>query len=191
VQTAAASQLGRMILAVAADALRGLGGRRSAPAGTRPVIEPASMDEADQRPDDARRRGWPLLVGCWVVATAASLGSLFFSEIMELPPCSLCWYQRVFMFPLAVVLLVGVLTDDPRCTRYALPLAAAGWLVAAYHVLLQAGVIPEGAAPCQRGVSCAEVDFALFGVLSIPVLALVAFTALVAGLWMVRRSSPP
>jgi disulfide bond formation protein DsbB len=109
---------------------------------------------------------------------------------MELPPCSLCWYQRIFMFPLAIVLLVGLLSSDLRCTRYALPLAIGGWLLAAYHVLLHTGIIPEAAAPCSQGVSCTEVDFELFGLLSIPVMALIAFTAIGAGLLLaIRRNS--
>lgn len=136
---------------------------------------------------DGQRSGaaWPILVGCWVVATGASLGSLFFSEVMELPPCALCWYQRTFMFPLAVVLLVGVLSSDRRCTRYALPLAVGGWLLAVYHLLLQVGVISEEAAPCSQGVSCTEIHFELFGFASIPVLSLVAFSAIAVGLLLV------
>lgn len=128
-----------------------------------------------------------VLVGCWAIATAASLGSLFFSEVMELPPCSLCWYQRTFMFPLVVVLLVGVLSDESgRCVRYALPLAVGGWLLAAYHVLLQSGVISESAAPCRQGVSCAEAQLELFGFASIPTLSLVAFSSITAGLVVVK-----
>src|SRR5688572_25606220 len=122
------------------------------------------------------KRAWTILLVCWIAATGASLGSLFFSEVMELPPCSLCWYQRTFMFPLAVVLLVGVLSQDLRCTRYALPLAVGGGGLALYHVLLHIGVIPESAAPCSQGVSCTEVQFELLGFASIPVLSLAAFT---------------
>jgi disulfide bond formation protein DsbB len=147
------------------------------------------MDDRTTNPDDAHGRAWLILLGCWLAAAGASLGSLFFSEIMELAPCSLCWYQRAFMFPLAIVLFVGVLAADRGCTRYALPLAVGGWLTALYHVLLQVGVLPEAAAPCRQGVSCTEVDFALLGFASIPVLALVAFSGITAGLLLVRRNS--
>ncbi len=143
-------------------------------------------DDAKRTDHEQSRAAWPILLGCWVVATGASLGSLFFSEVMELPPCSLCWYQRTFMFPLAVVLLVGVLASDRRCTRYALPLAAGGWLLAAYPLLLQIGVFSQAAAPCSQGVSCTEVQFELFGFASIPVLSLAAFSAIVAGLLLVK-----
>jgi disulfide bond formation protein DsbB len=145
------------------------------------------MAEQDSTTERGRRDpAWLILLGCWVLATGASLGSLFFSEIMELPPCSLCWYQRTFMFPLTIVLLVGVLASDLRCTRYALPLAAGGWLVAAYHVLLHADIIPESATPCQQGVSCADIQWSLFGFASIPVLALIAFSAIGAGLMLIK-----
>jgi disulfide bond formation protein DsbB len=143
----------------------------------------------DETTTAGRERSWWILLGCWAVATGASLGSLFFSEVMELPPCTLCWYQRTFMFPLAIVLLVGVLTSDRRCVSYALPLAAGGWLLAAYHVLLHAGVISESAAPCQQGVSCTEIQLELLGFASIPVLSLVAFTAVGAGLVFLKLRS--
>lgn len=138
------------------------------------------------RRHDEQGRAWLILVGCWILATGASLGSLFFSEVMELPPCSLCWYQRIFMFPLAIVLLVGVLFEDRGCIRYALPLAIGGWLFAAYHELLQLGVISESAAPCSQGVSCTETQFELFGFASIPVLSLVAFSAIIGGLLLIK-----
>ena len=135
---------------------------------------------------EQRDPSWWILVACWVIATGASLGSLFFSEIMELPPCSMCWYQRVFMFPLAIVLLIGVLASDRGCLRYALPLAALGWLLALYHVLLQLGVVSESAAPCQQGVSCSDVQLELLGFASIPMLSLAAFTAVGAGLLILK-----
>ncbi len=130
-----------------------------------------------------------LLFAAWLLAAAASLGSLFFSEVMDLPPCSLCWYQRIFMYSLVVVLGVGFFPFDRGVARYGLPLAIGGWLVAVFHTLLYVGVLPENAAPCAQGVSCSEQTWALFGVFSIPVLSLLAFTLLVALLGLLRRSS--
>src|SRR3546814_9628284 len=95
---------------------------------------------------------------------------------MGLDPCELCWYQRIVMFPLVFVLAVGLATSDTQVFRYALPLVAAGWLVAAYHNLLYVGVIPEALQPCGAGPSCAKADLNLFGFISIPLLLLVAFT---------------
>ena len=67
--------------------------------------------------------GWNLIFACWVVACIATLGSLFLSEIMGMKPCVLCWWQRIFMYPLVIILPMGLYPLDPRIVRYALPLA--------------------------------------------------------------------
>jgi len=146
------------------------------------------MNQARITPDKLDTN-WLLLLAAWLLVTTATLGSLFFSEVMELSPCSLCWYQRVFLFPLALVLFMGLFPFDPKVVRYALPLSAAGTLVALYHALLQAGIIPESAAPCTQGVSCAEVDLLVFGFASIPMLSFFAFGAVTALLIAIWRSS--
>lgn len=135
-------------------------------------------------------RGWMLLFVCWLVVAGATLGSLFLSEVMELPPCSLCWWQRLFMFPLAIVVGAGLFPFDRKVVRYALPLATIGCVVAIYHVLLQLGVVPESAAPCTQGVSCSDAQLELLGVLSIPMLSLLAFAAAAFLLVLVHRSAP-
>ncbi|HAK61134.1 MAG TPA: disulfide bond formation protein B [Nitrospiraceae bacterium] len=130
---------------------------------------------------------WNIVFLCWLIAGISTLGSLFFSEIMLYAPCALCWYQRIFMFPLAIIFLVGLFPFDKNVVKYALPLAAAGWLVALYHTLLHSGVIPESLAPCRQGVSCTEVYIALFGFISIPMLSLMAFSSIIALLVLLRR----
>jgi len=133
---------------------------------------------------------WMLVFACWALATAATLGALFFSEVMELPPCTLCWYQRIFMFPLVLVLPAGLFPFDRRVVRYALPLAAGGWLVALFQVLLVAGVIPERIGPCTKGVSCSEVQIEFLGFLNIPVMSFLAFSTMVALLVAAHVRSP-
>jgi len=128
------------------------------------------------RPDPASSRAWALVFGCWLVATASTLGALFFSEVMGIPPCVLCWYQRIAMFPLVLLLPPGLFPFDPRVVRYAWPLAAAGWLVALFHLLVVAGVIPESIRPCTQGVPCTEVQIRWLGFVTIPLLSFVAFT---------------
>ncbi len=123
---------------------------------------------------------WILIFGAWLVASASTLGALFFGEVMQLPPCVLCWYQRIFMFPLVLILPIGMFPFDRRVVRYALPLAALGWLFAAFHVLLIAGVIPEGMKPCTQGVPCSEKVIEWFGFVTIPLLSLVAFSTIIA-----------
>ena len=134
---------------------------------------------------------WTLVFAAWVVACAATLGALFFSEVMELPPCVLCWYQRIFMFPLALLLPFGLFPFDPRVTRYALPLPVVGSFIALFHVLLVAGFIPERIQPCMQGVPCSRQPLVLFGFLDIPLMSLIAFSTLVALLSAARFRSKP
>jgi disulfide bond formation protein DsbB len=133
---------------------------------------------------------WTFLLLAWLVALAATLGALFIGEVMGQAPCNLCWLQRAFIFPLAIVLMVACLVGDFRVGRYALPLAAIGWLVALYHMLLFAGVIPEEIKPCGAGPSCSSADTTILGWLPIPALSLAAFTAIIVLLFLVRRRSP-
>ena len=130
---------------------------------------------------------WTIIFICWMIASVSTLGSLFFSEIMDLPPCALCWYQRVFMFPLVLVLLVGLFPFDKRIVRYALPLASAGWGFAFYHYLLYSGIIPEDLQPCSTGVSCSETYLDLFGFLTIPMLSLISFSIIIVLLVILSR----
>ena len=130
--------------------------------------------------------GWYLLFACWILAVVSTLGSLFFSEVMALKPCVLCWYQRIFMYPLVVILLVGMYPLDIKVVRYALPLAVIGWLFAVYHYMLYSGFIPEGLQPCDKELSCTEINLELFGFITIPMLSILSFTAIIALLVVFR-----
>jgi disulfide bond formation protein DsbB len=132
---------------------------------------------------------WALVFSAWLVAAMSTLGALFLGEVMGFAPCVLCWYQRIFMFPLVFVLAVGLFPFDPRVTRYALPLAVVGWLIAAWHVLLTAGIIPESATPCTQGVPCGLVQVEWFGFVTIPLLSLVSFTVINALLFITHKST--
>ncbi|HKJ13317.1 disulfide bond formation protein B [Thermodesulfobacteriota bacterium] len=123
---------------------------------------------------------WNILFLCWLVSSVSAMGSLFFSYVMEFAPCVLCWYQRIFLFPLVIILAVGLFPIDKSVVKYALPLAIAGWLTAAYHNLLYAGIVPESIQPCSQGVSCTEEYIDLFGFLSIPMLSLLSFSTIIA-----------
>ena len=122
---------------------------------------------------------WNLLFTAWLVASVSTLGALFFGEVMQIPPCVLCWYQRICMFPLVLILPAGLFPPDRKVVRYALPLTVAGWLFAVYHVLLVAGVIPEGMVPCTEGVPCSEQVIKWFGFVTIPLLAVIAFSIII------------
>lgn len=138
----------------------------------------------------AGRQAWLLVFGAWLLAALSTLGALFFGEVMQLPPCVLCWYQRIFMFPLALILPFGLFPFDAKVIRYGLVLAVPGALVALFHQLLVAGVIPESIKPCTQGVPCSQTVISWFGFVTIPLLSVLAFTTLIALLVAARfRSS--
>ncbi len=130
---------------------------------------------------------WCLVFGAWIVSLAATLGALFLGEVMGMAPCKLCWYQRIGMFPLAVILYLGLRPFDVNSIRYAMPLAAFGWLVAAYHCLLFWEVIAEDIVQCGPGPSCKDVDVQVAGILPIPMLSLGAFTLIIVLLLLAKR----
>lgn len=130
---------------------------------------------------------WTILFLCWLTASMSTLGSLFFSHVMEFAPCVLCWYQRIFLFPLVIVLAMGLFPFDKSVAKYALPLAGAGWLTALYHNLLYAGIIPESIQPCSKGVSCTEKYIDLFGFITIPMLSLFSFSTIIALLIFIKK----
>ena len=137
--------------------------------------------------DNTSNTNWTILFLCWLIAGISTLGSLFFSEIMQFAPCILCWYQRIFLFPLVFIFTTGLFSCDKSVARYALPLAAAGGLVALYHNLLYSGIIPKSIQPCSQGVSCTEEYINLFGFLTIPMLSLLSFSTIVALLLILNR----
>lgn len=108
-------------------------------------------------------------------AVVAMLGSLYFSNVMSLPPCVLCWYQRIAMYPLVALLVVGILKRDRNVVIYSFPLSVAGLLISIYHNLLYYGLIPESIAPCMLGISCTTRQIEWLGFITIPLMALTAF----------------
>ncbi len=130
---------------------------------------------------------WSLLFAAWILVTIATLGSLFFSEVMGIPVCELCWYQRVAMYPLVVILALGLFPYDPGVVRYAAVLASAGWLIALYQVLLVVGIIPESAQPCVQGIPCSETHISLLGFLNIPTFSFLIFTLIGILLWYTHK----
>ena len=107
-------------------------------------------------------------------ALAALLGSLYFSEIAGFEPCALCWYQRILMYPLSVIILVGVFNEDWLLPKYVLPFSIAGLGVSTYHYLLQNQIF-GGSQVCSAGVSCAVRYVNIAGFITIPFMALTAF----------------
>ncbi len=117
-------------------------------------------------------------------AIVATSGSLFFSEVLHFTPCTLCWYQRILMYPLVAILAVGILRRDKGVYLYVLPLSIIGWFIALYHNLLQWGVIVE---PCTVGVPCVTRYAGWFGFITIPLLSLTAFTVITICMLLLKR----
>lgn len=133
-------------------------------------------------------KGWVLLYGAWLIALVSTLSALFIGEVMGQTPCVLCWFQRIFMFPLVIILGLAAWRGDMGIWRYGLPLAIAGWLIASFHTLLYFGVIPEPIKPCTAtGPSCSGEEMMLFGFVPIPLLAVVSFTLIAVLLWASRE----
>ncbi len=120
----------------------------------------------------------PLLYPAWLIAIVATLGSLYFSEVRMFVPCVLCWYQRILMYPLVLILGVTTYRQDGRAFAYSLPLSLLGALVALYHVLDQNIPGFGSAVVCRGGVPCSAKYINWLGFISIPVLSLAAFTAI-------------
>lgn len=116
-----------------------------------------------------------ILYIAWLQALVAMLGSLYSSEIMHFPPCVLCWYQRIFLFPLVVILAVGIIRKDKGVYLYVLPLSVTGLFISLYHNFLYYKILPESNAPCAQGISCTTKFFEWFGFVTIPFLSFFAF----------------
>jgi disulfide bond formation protein DsbB len=115
----------------------------------------------------------------WLVAATATAGSLYFSEVAGFPPCDLCWYQRIAMYPLVVVLGVAAWRGHLAVRAEVIPLALAGAAISAYHYQLERFPSQESLS-CSLAVPCTTVWVWRFHYVSIPFMALSAFLAVVA-----------
>ncbi len=145
------------------------------------------MTEADAT--DLSRDHLPLLAA-FAVALSATLGALFIGEILGQMPCTLCWYQRIAMFPLVPILGLSIWRGDGMARVYALPLVLAGLALAAWHSGLYADILPAPIVPCtQDGPSCTGKAQTILG-LPIPYLSLAAFAAILACLILPKGRRP-
>lgn len=120
--------------------------------------------------------GGAAIWAAWLVALVASVGSLIYSEVIGFEPCRLCWFQRIAMYPLAVVLLVGAVRRDLAVKLYALPLALGGLAISIWHYMIQTFPGLEGSGSCDPSVPCSAKYVDVFGFISIPFMAGAGFT---------------
>jgi disulfide bond formation protein DsbB len=124
----------------------------------------------------------------FLVAATCTGGSLYFSEVANYVPCQMCWYQRIFMYSSAVVLLVAAIRRDRSVRWYVGPLAGIGALVSSYHYLIEWKPSLEGGA-CGTGPSCADIWFRELGFVTLAFMALCGFVAILV-LVVPRPPSP-
>ena len=108
-----------------------------------------------------------------MIAVGATFGSLYFSEIRNFVPCEYCWYQRIAMYPLALILLIATIRRDKNIIPYALSLSLSGLALSVYHYQLQ--LFPEQSSSCGLDASCTYRWIEVFGFITIPLLALTSF----------------
>jgi disulfide bond formation protein DsbB len=125
----------------------------------------------------------------WTIALLSVAISLYFSDIRGFVPCNLCWYARILMYPLVVIIGIGIIRRERHWVAYAAPLVSAGWLLELYHSLLQWGIIPETLARCISGIPCTTKYINYLGFVTIPFLGLIAFTALAICLYAYWKST--
>ena len=161
------------------EVLAGLGVVGQVLAGLAILIALAALLGARRPLDAVRSALWGYeLWGAFVVASIATGGSLFLSEIAGFVPCELCWYQRICMYPLSLLTLLIAVHGDYRVARYLLPLPVVGAGVSIFHLLVENHVVatPRG---CQIGAGCTVKWINEFGYMTIPTLALTAFVLLI------------
>ncbi|MGV2941907.1 disulfide oxidoreductase [Mesobacillus sp. LC4] len=123
----------------------------------------------------------------WLVSVVATLGSLYFSEIRDFIPCELCWYQRILMYPLVLILGIGTFQNDPSVKRFVLPMAVIGWFVSLFHYLQQK--VPGFAEikPCSSGVPCSAQYINWLDFITIPFLAFTAFSLIIVFMVLIKK----
>jgi disulfide bond formation protein DsbB len=152
-------------------------------------LDPPADDRAARLDDLVLRYGGPLVV---LTAWAAMLGSLFFSEILHWVPCTLCWYQRIAMYPIAALAVVGLLLRDRSWPIYTVTLSGIGLALSAYHWVHQKTPWFDRVQVCSSGVDC-KGDYLGRGVVTIPFLAGVAFVIILfasVAVWRRRELWP-
>ncbi|MGM0753259.1 MAG: disulfide oxidoreductase [Bacillota bacterium] len=129
-----------------------------------------------------------LLFLAWASSLVASLGSLYFSEIMKYEPCELCWYQRILMYPMVILLGVAYVRKDFQAALYSTIFSGIGILVSLYHYSIQkVSFLSESAPACGR-VPCTGEYINMFGFITIPFLALTGFITIFIASVMILKA---
>lgn len=128
-----------------------------------------------------------LFYAAWIVSIVATLGSLYFSEIRGFIPCEMCWYQRILMYPLILLLGISVFRGDFYLKWYILPITILGVFTASMHYMEQKIPGFGGIKPCLDGVPCNIEYINYFGFVTIPFMSLTAFILITLFLFFSRK----
>ena len=124
----------------------------------------------------------------WFIAFAALVITLYSSIIMKIPACNLCWYQRICIYPLVIILGIGAYQDDLRSITYAMPLTVIGAFIALYQYLIQWFPSLESIGVCGPTVSCSDVHMRIWGFITYPLVSLMASLVIIALLLLAKYS---
>ena len=124
----------------------------------------------------------------FAVALVATVGSLLYSEAFHYVPCRLCWFQRIAMYPLTIVLLVGAIRRETVVRFYGLPLALIGLAISVYHNFVQFFPSLEGGS-CDPAVPCSARSIEMFGFMDLPFMAGVGFIVIAVLLAFYTKAS--
>lgn len=128
----------------------------------------------------------PLLFA-WLISIIATLGSLFFSEVLHFIPCTLCWYQRILMYPLTILIGIAFYNNNFNIYKYIIPFSGLGMFFSLYHYGLQKLPSLQKFEICTRDLSCSGQHINLFGFITIPFLAFVAFALVTFAMILLRK----
>lgn len=134
-------------------------------------------------------RAWQPLFAAWLLSLLATAGALFIGEVMGMMPCVLCWYQRIAMFPLVLLLGMAMVQQQRALILPSLLLCLIGWAMASYHTALYWGWIDPTLAPCGAGPSCTRQVLQILGAVDLPMLSWLVFTAIAALLFFSLKVS--
>ncbi|MGJ3223725.1 disulfide oxidoreductase [Geobacillus thermoleovorans] len=136
---------------------------------------------------EREKRAENLLLAAWATALIATLGSLYFSEVLGYIPCDLCWFQRIFMYPQVIILGIAIVRKDAAAARYSLALSLIGGIISLYHYTLQkVPFFQHYALSCGR-IPCTGQYINWLGFITIPFLAFTAFMIIILLSWTVMR----
>lgn len=124
------------------------------------------------------------------ISISAVVGSLSYEFIFGFPPCTFCWWQRIFMYPQVIILGIGTVTKDIKMWVASILLAIIGASFSIYHTIIQLGIRSSGL-PCEAlgGVSCTKIDVLVFGWLTIPIMCLILFIGILTFAYLAHKKN--